>query len=529
VQHDVNLIAGNSGSKTILRRLAMGTALAGCLMLALPLVATAQDAPAAEAPAAAAPVLSTAPARIAAPQVQPVQDIPTIGQIVPLKEAVSAGLATNPEYHVVAASRRATDEELNQGKALFRPSLDFRGDTGVEYSDDPGTRGGADDDRSEKLWRKEAGLTLTQMLFDGWESKFEVQRQKARVLSSADRVRETSELTGLAIVEAYLEVLRQRQLLIIARQNVADHISILEQIEDGVSGGRSTQADLEQARARLSQARATETDTRQALRNAEASYREETSNAPGQLALPVVPYDQLAADVDQEVNQTLAYSPTLDIFSADVEVAYAEAQKTKSTMYPQFDLQLNARHGDDLGGVEGKDRSASALMVVNWNLYRGGADVARAREFIHRHQQAKETRAQNARSIETDVRQTWASMIASGERARQFAAQADANTEVVRAYKDQFNLDRRTLLDVLDAQNELFVSRSNTVDAEFLEMLAVFRLIALKGRLLPGLGVPYPRESDVAQSEQWEPDEKLEAVSSYGGVSNLGLSNIVGK
>jgi adhesin transport system outer membrane protein len=148
---------------------------------------------------------------------------------------------------------------------------------------------------------------------------------------------------------------------------------------------------------------------------------------------------------------------------------------------------------------------------MNWNLYRGGADMARAREFIHRHQQTKEARAEAARAVENDVRQTWAAMVSAGERARQFAAQADANVEVVKAYNDQFSLDRRTLLDVLDAQNELFVSRSNTVNAEFLEMLAVYRLLALKGALLPTLQVAYPRESDVASSDLWSTEEKNKA------------------
>ncbi len=148
-----------------------------------------------------------------------------------------------------------------------------------------------------------------------------------------------------------------------------------------------------------------------------------------------------------------------------------------------------------MSGIEGKDRSASALVVMNWNLYRGGGDVARVREFKHRHEQTKEERASAARQIEDDVRQTWASMVSAGERAKEFANQAAANGEVVRAYKDQFNLDRRTLLDVLDSQNELFVSRSNTINAEFLEIFSVFRLLALKGQLLPTLGVAYPRES----------------------------------
>lgn len=431
-------------------------------------------------------------------------------KITTLHDALAVGIATNPEYGVVAASRRATDEELNQGKALFLPSLDVNGDVGYEHSDDPGTR-----IRStsgvENLWRDEAGVTLTQMLFDGWKSHYEVQRQKARVISSANRVRETSELLGLTIVEDYLEVLRQRQLLAIAHQNVSDHMGILDQITDGVKAGRSTQADSEQAKARLSAARATEANTRQSLSNAEAQFIKDVGDPPGNLQLPEVPYDALEKDVNAEVLKSLSHNPTLDIYSSDIEVAYAEAQGTKSTYYPKVDLKLNARTGHDLGGVHGRDTSASALMVMNWNLYRGGADVARAREYVHRHQQSKEERTKAARKLENDVRQTWASMVAAGDRAAQFSAQADANTEVVKAYKDQFNLNRRTLLDVLDAQNELFVSRSNTINAEFLEMFAVYRLMALKGSLLPAMDVSYPRESLVPHADEWKYKERQKA------------------
>lgn len=427
-----------------------------------------------------------------------------------LRDAVAVGIATNPEYGVVSASRRATDEELNQGKALFLPSVDVNGEIGVEYTDDVGTRS-RNNGGSETLNRRTVGVTLTQLLFDGWEAKYEVERQKARVISSADRVRETAELTGLSIVESYLEVLRQRQLLLIARENVADHEHILEQIQDGVKAGRITKADSDQAKARVAAARATVSSTLEALRIAQAQYRRQVGDSAGDLQLPVIPYDALEENVDKEVEKALAHSPTLDIFAADIEVAYAEAQGTKSTQYPQVDLRLNANTGRDIGGLEGKDSSASALVVMNWNLYRGGADVARAREFVHRHQQSKEARAQAARTVENDVRQTWASMIAAGERAAQFAAQAAANVEVVKAYKDQFSIDRRTLLDVLDGQNELFVSRSNTVNSEFLEMLAVYRVLALKGSLLPSLSLEYPRESVVASGEKWSYEERQKA------------------
>ncbi len=428
---------------------------------------------------------------------------------ISLKDAIATAISTNPEYGEVAASRRATDEELKQGRALYLPSIDARAETGLELTNSPSTRAG--DDATERKWRNLASITLTQMLFDGFETKYEVERQKARVNSASNRVRETAELVGLSIVESYLEVLRQRQLLVIARQNVQDHEDIMRQIEDGSQAGRSTQADFEQAKSRLASAKATESSTRQSLRNAEANYIRFVGDEPGQLQLPEIPFNGLEADVDAEVRKALAHSPTLDIFASDIEVAYAESIQTRSTFYPQVDLQLNGTTGHDLDGIDGGNSGASALVVANWNLYRGGADMARSREFIHRHQQSKESRARAGREVENDVRTTWASMVSAGERAKQFAAQADANTEVVKAYKDQFNLDRRTLLDVLDAQNELFVSRSNTINAEFLEMLAVYRLTALKGALLPSMELQYPRESKISSSETWSTSNKMKA------------------
>ncbi len=410
-----------------------------------------------------------------------------------LSQAVSVGVMTNPEYGVVAASRRATDEELNQAKALYLPSIDLRADGGFERTDSLSTRSTGDDDKT--FARYDSQLTLTQLLFDGWGTKYENERQKNRVQSSANRVRETSELTGLDIVESFLEVMRQRELLTITRENVGEHEAIMQMIEEGVNAGRSTSADLEQIKARLAAARAQESTIRQQLRNAESSFQQNVGDMPKDLVMPAVPVNAIAADVESEVKQAMGQSPTLAVRESDIEVAYNEYKGTGSTLYPQFDLQLGARQGENLGGLDGRDRSASALVVMNWNLYRGGGDVARVREFKHRHQQSKEERATAARTIENDVRQTWASMVSAGERAKEFSGQAAANSEVVRAYKDQFNLDRRTLLDVLDSQNELFVSRSNTINAEFLEIFSVFRLLALKGQLMNTLGVAYPQET----------------------------------
>lgn len=450
-----------------------------------------------DAPESLGSPILTGPASVAVNENTPAQptSYPARGtdRIVTLRDAVSVGVLTNPATESVANNRRATDEELQQAKALYLPSVDMAADTGFQSinSDPEGQIEGHSD-----LYRSQASLTLTQMLFDGFSTKYENERQHHRVRSAAHRVRESAEFSGLTVIEAYLDVLRQRELLAIADENLKMHSDIMTQIVDSADAGRTTQADVEQTKARLNAAEAQKAAVQESLRNADTNYRRIVGDNPQpDIQVPVVPRQLIEPDVDTEVKQALTHSPTLDTKEADVNVADAERRATKSTFYPKVDFQAGVSTGSNLDGVDGRTKSASALVVANWNLYRGGGDEARSREFIYRLAQAKDERNNAARTLEQDVRRTWASMVSAGERALAFRKQAEANGTVVEAYKDQFNLDRRTLLDVLDSQNEWFVSRSNAINNGYLEMFAIYRLLALRGDLLPTLGVSYPREA----------------------------------
>lgn len=421
--------------------------------------------------------------------------MPSSAEELTLDKAVARGVASNPEYGVVANNRMATEEELKQGKGLFLPSVDLRAAAGYEIDDNINTK--ARGHNSETFGTYDYSATLTQMLFDGFSAKNEVERQEFRVQSAAHRVEETGQLVGLSIVENYLEVMRQRDLLQIAKDNVKEHLSMLNEIRSGAQAGRSTEADVNQAESRVANARANEASVRQSLRNAESGFKKASGETADILVMPKVPTEQLQPTVDDAVKVAMTDTPTLGIYESDANVAWQEYEKSKSTMYPKVDLQLQGRQYNDLGGVEGNSRGASAQVIANWNVFRGGIDKNATREAVYRHAQAKERRAQESRRVEDDLRTTWAAMVASGERSKEFNEQADANAKVVQGYKDQFELDRRTLLDVLDAQNELFVARSNAVNSQYLEILAVYRILALQGHLLPSLGVPSPREASL--------------------------------
>lgn len=411
-------------------------------------------------------------------------------QHLTLQDAVSKGVLKNPEYGVVANNQLATKEELSQAKALYMPSVDFLGESGYERTDSTLVT-----NSPENLWHNRASLTLTQLLFDGYGTDSEIKRQKYRVQSASNRVAEVAEFTGLDVVQAYLDVLRQRDLLAIARANVDDHLKILDTIKTGANAGTVTEGDVAQANARLANARATVASTEQSLREAEALFIQKVGEMPGDMTFPVIPRDKLPQSVDDAVRLAVTSSPTLAVFESDMKVSHAEYEGSGSTLYPKVDVEANASFGHDLSGFKGRQNSQSILAVMKWNLYRGGADLDRQREFMYRYAQTKERRAQAARQVEKDVRDTWAGMIAADHRAKEFQNQATANEKVVAVYLDQFSLDRRTLLDVLDAQNELFVSRSSHVNALYTEMFAVFRVLALEGQMLNTLGIPKPREA----------------------------------
>lgn len=417
-----------------------------------------------------------------------------------LNEAVQTTVVSHPKVGVVANDRRAIDEELNQAFGLFRPQVDLRADTGAAWSNRWGPSTLRDD--GDVLPNASAQLTLQQMLFDGYNASAEVDRQENRVRSAAHRVRETSELTGLDTVEAYLNVLRSRQLLELSERNVGEHRSRLSDIQRRESGGAGNMADVRQAEARLAQAEANRAQIEGDLRDAESRYNSTVGHFPADLSRPQVPMTYMPADEQAAVDSALEDSPTVHIRTADIAVADAEKTQTEATFYPQVSLEGSASRQKDLGGLRTSKDEIGAGLVLRWNLYRGGADVARSEEYSFRRAEAQSQLDDTKREIEQRVRSAWAARDAARTRAEHFAKQVSANEEVLNAYGKQFDAGERTLLDVLDAQNELFLSRSNMITAYYTAMFGDYQVLAERGALLASLDVTPPAAASVVSDQQ---------------------------
>ncbi len=425
----------------------------------------------------------------------------TAAQAISVTEAIEVALSTNPDIGIVASNREAVDQELRQARGLYLPQIDLSAGAGTGIIDDISTRNaGAAAGNTQNP--HEVTVTLQQRLFDGFEASSTVAREKSRVRSAASRVLENAEVLALDVIGTYLEVLRSRELVKLAERNLEVHIDILESLKARLSGGGGSRADVTQTEVRVARARTSLTSNFNLLRDAEANYTRIVGQFPNDLSAPEAPADALPGDLDEAVDLAIRNNLTTKIFDADVGTAAAELTLAEVPLYPSLSIEGISEYNDDLTGTQAYEFNNTVMLRVNWNLFRGGIDRAARQEAINRLNESKNRRWRAQLESEREMRQSWFALDASRESVTDLENAVRFSRETRDAYVQQFEVAQRTLLDVLDAENELFVSASELVTAQTNEVLATYRVLAVGGALMNTLGITPPQQS-VVQQTSW--------------------------
>jgi outer membrane protein, adhesin transport system len=315
-------------------------------------------------------------------------------------------------------------------------------------------------------------------------------------------VQESSEFVGLDAVEAYLEILRHRERVELAEGNVGTHQGRLGQVQQRAEAGGGNIADVRQAQARLANAESGLVQTQGNLRDAEALYIRVVGQAPDTLDAPFLPADAIPPDLDTAVNIAVENSPTVAFARQDVKTAEADVKQQESSLYPDLRLELSTSVNDDVDGRDKTEYDASALVVLRYNLYRGGADTARIREFKWRLAEAIDAMHTNERQVSEDARVSWNAIEVSSSNVEILEREVEANRLTQSAYLQQFDIGQRGLLDLLDSDNELYLSEDSLVTARYAEIFANFRLLATMGALQKTLGItPLDSATQLANEE----------------------------
>ncbi len=404
-----------------------------------------------------------------------------------LQEVVQRTLVSSPDLLVDVTERLARDQELERAKGGYLPTLELVAGAGRERS-----RNATTDEEWKWLTRKEAGLIANQLIFDGMYTPSEIDRQAARVNSQAYRVYSVSQNVAADAVEVYLEVLRRQSLLELARQNLKVHERIRDQIQARSESGVSSRADFAQIAARVALAQSNTVIEETNLRDAETNYMRVTGEAPANLS-PVPPVkEQLPATRDDAVEQAIANNATLQSAGADIQAAQAQHEASKSGYYPRVDLELSSTWSEDVQGYDGEEDYLTAMLNLRWNLFNGGRDRARDRQTAELVNEAKEVRNRTHRQVEESVRLAWAAYQASESQADFLRQHVEESEKTRDAYAKQFKLGQRSLLDLLNTENELFEARRNELSNTYDGLFAQFRLLRGMSVLTDVLGLTVP-------------------------------------
>lgn len=414
-------------------------------------------------------------------------------QAEPLREAVLMGVSKAPEMQSAIHGKLSAEQEVRGAYAGYFPSLDFSADHGTETSSNVTTD--ALGKKRLTLQRTDASLVATQSLFNGFGTKYEVDRSLYKARAAAYDVEGTAQDTALGIVQAYLQALAERKKLVLAEDNLKEHQLILSRIEKRAKSGIGRVADLDQAQGRFALAR-TDYMTQQAnVRDADTRYLRLVGALPKDLQMPTLGDNWLPKTQESAVSLALSENAHLRSSISNVLVASSAYKGAYSSLLPAVDFQWTESRANNVAGSESQSKIESGLFRVNYNVFRGGADKARVRKNAEELESAKASREVTRKDIEQKVRLSWNAFYTSREQLKFFQDRADATERTREAYRKQFAVGQRTLLDLLDSENEYFHARTDLVTADIRQLSSQYELLAHMNRLFQGLGLEPPEEA----------------------------------
>lgn len=403
--------------------------------------------------------------------------------VADLKVTVEKALAGNPELSARFHAFRAASDGVDAARAGRGPRLDLTGDVGRDRATFTATP-------RQTVDRSAVGLTLNQVLWDGLGSQREAERAGHERMSRYFELLEASEQTALEAARALYDVQRFRRLVALAEDSVEQHRQAAEKIQSRVAAGVGRGVDAEQAQARLALAESNLVTERANLHDVSARYQRVVGDAAPREAGALALFDAgIARQANEALRTALVRSPAISASIENLRAARAALQLREAQLQPRVEARLRTAAGHNVSGLDGRRTDSAAEVVMSWNLFDGGADRARVQQQANLLGQAMDLRDKTCR----DVRQTALIAHNDGAKLLEQITLLERNTQAIErardAYRQQFDIGQRSLLDLLNAENETYTARRALANARYDRAIALVRAHAALNQLNAQLGL----------------------------------------
>lgn len=410
-----------------------------------------------------------------------------------LEQSVEKAVLSNPEIGAQFQDFQSSLEGKNVARGALLPEINATGRVGREWE-------GSSGDRSSSDWtRRGYTLELRQLLFDGFSSLNQVKQLGFEKLSGYYELLAAVDNVALEAALAHIDVLRYKEMQELAEENYQMHVGTLRQIEERQRSGIGRGVDLEQAYGREALAQSNLMTESGNLNDVLQRYQ----RIVGMPATTLLPAPSVAADLPQDslnFNDSLRQNPSLLSKQALTQAAKSGRDVARGRLSPtvEFKAATGRDKNPNPNDPSYRDAQASRVeLVASFNLYRGGADSARIRQTAAQEYAARDVRDYTCRNMQQELNIAW-NNIARIRAQIPFLEKHELATSRVRvAYMQQFQIGERSLLDVLDTENELFDARRALANARYDLQQAELRWLTFSHRVLPALGLAAPYSNEV--------------------------------
>jgi len=399
-----------------------------------------------------------------------------------LREALNATYATNPTLNAQRESLKSTDATVAIARAGGRPTV--TGTVGVNRNL---TRSGviAQTQGNDHNISLSGGADLNIPLFQGGSVRNSVQAAKTRVEAGRATLRAVEGDVFTEAVAAYMDVMRDRAIVELNRNNVRVLTTNLEANRDRFEIGDLTRTDVAQSEARLSDGRARLSLAEGRLTSAEENYRRVIGRPPGNLA-PPPPLPPLPATADEAVRIALVDNPDNIAAVRVAQAAGYDVRVARAGRLPTLSATGSGDYVNQLtGGTNGLDRSGTATSVGlsgRIPLYQGGLPAARIRQSQALEGQALEIQIATERLVISNTRSAFATYQAALQAITSTESAVRANELALEGVRAENSVGTRNILDVLNAEQELLNSQVLLVTARRDAYVAGFQLLNAMGQ-----------------------------------------------
>ncbi|MBL6932901.1 MAG: TolC family outer membrane protein [Rhodospirillales bacterium] len=395
-----------------------------------------------------------------------------------LEEALAAAYASNPTLLAKRAEVRATDEGVPQALSEMRPSLSAEQTAGVteNYLSTRSTN------PTQQPNPHSTTLTLTQSLYSGGQTIAAIGSAENSVLASRAELVGVEQTVLLNAVKAYINVFRAQAVVDLRVNNEQVLKRQLEATTDRFQVGEITRTDVHQAEARLARATADRIQAEGDLVSTRATYRNVVGEAPGKLSRPTVDLN-LPNSAEESIKLAVAQNPDVVGAEFDERASQDDVKEVRGELLPSVGFTGAVSRSHNASSESTRQDTYSAKLTLSVPLYQSGSVYSRLRS-------ARQTATQRRREIDTvrrDATETaaraWETLQTSRARIKSFNAQIKASEVALEGVQREASVGSRTVLDVLDAEQELLDAKVNIVSAERDETIAIFELKSAIGEL----------------------------------------------